>query len=87
LIPGPFATKARMALAILIWLRFFSETLETRSLDDFKQVVEEFLASVLRRMKVVETFTECSMMQVSSGEDLWGIPLLFCLYHISDPFN
>jgi hypothetical protein len=60
--------KARTALAILIRHGLFSETLETGSLDDFKRMEEEFLASALRRMKVAEAFTEFSMMEVSSGE-------------------
>jgi hypothetical protein len=47
-------TKARTALAILIRHGLFSETVETRTLDDFKGLVEEFLASVSRTMKVME---------------------------------
>jgi hypothetical protein len=60
-------TKARTALAILICHGFFSETVETGSLDDFKGVAEEFLSSASRRMKVAEAFMEFSMMEVSSG--------------------
>jgi hypothetical protein len=86
----PPATKARMALAILIQHGLFSETVEMGSLDDFKEVAEEFLTSVSRRMKVVEAFTEFSMMkvvEVSSGEGLWRIPLLSCIHHIADPLS
>jgi hypothetical protein len=69
--PNPglaLAKKARTALAILICHGLFSETVETRSLDDFKGVVEEFFVSTSRRMKVAEAFTEFSMMEVSSRE-------------------
>ena len=60
------ATKARTALAILIFHGLFSKTIEMGSFNDFKGVAEELLASASQRMKVVEAFSEFSMMEVSS---------------------
>jgi hypothetical protein len=67
--PGPApTTKVRTALAILIRHGLFSKTVETGSLNDFKGVAEEFIASASRWMKVAEALTELSMMEVSSRE-------------------
>lgn len=35
-----------------------SETVETGSLEDFKRLVEEFVASTLQKTKMVEAFTD-----------------------------
>jgi hypothetical protein len=59
----PPAMKARTTLAILIQHRLFSETVETGSLDNFKGMAEEFLASASQRMKVAEAFMEFSIME------------------------
>jgi hypothetical protein len=83
----PPAMKARTALAILIWHGLFSETVEIGSLDDFKGVAEEFFARASRRMKVVVAFTEFSMIEVSSGDGLLGIPLPSCIHDIADPLT
>jgi hypothetical protein len=61
------ATKVKTALAIPICHGLFSETVETGSLDDFKGVAKEFLASASWGMKVAEAFTKLFMMEVSSG--------------------
>jgi hypothetical protein len=64
----PPTMKERTALAILIWHGLIIETVETGSLDDFKRVAKEFVASTSQRGKTVEAFTEFSMMEMSIGQ-------------------
>jgi hypothetical protein len=59
-------TKEKMALAILIQHGFMSETMETGSLEDFKQLVEDFIASASRWTKTAEAFMGFSIMEVSA---------------------
>jgi hypothetical protein len=43
----PSTTKERTALTIMNWYGLMTETVETGSLNDFKRVAQEFVASAL----------------------------------------
>jgi hypothetical protein len=82
----PPAKKEKTAFTILIWHGLMSETVETGSLEDFKRLAKEFVASTLRKVKTTEAFTDFSMMEVSAAHGFLGFLLHFCSNNIADPF-